>query len=49
MRSATSLPSTHPAAPLPITRNDAASASAGGSPRAEKLARRKTGIHVHIA
>src|SRR5262245_552030 len=40
---------TQPAAPQPITRNDATSASAGLLPRWAKLARIMNGIQVHIA
>ena len=49
MRSATRPAITQPAAPAPMTRNDAASAKNGGSPLALRLARIITGAHVHIA
>src|SRR2546425_7440149 len=48
-RSAISPATTHPAAPQPITRNEATSASDESLWRYDKLARIMKGIHVHIA
>src|SRR5712692_3849342 len=48
-RSAISPAITHPAAPQPITRNEATSASDGSLLRSDKLARIMNGIQVHIA
>src|SRR5688572_6509219 len=48
-RSASKPAMTQPAAPLPITRNEPASAQDGSLPRIERLARIITGIQVHIA
>src|SRR5258708_4967968 len=48
-RSAINPAMTQPAAPQPITRNEATSASEGSLLRIDKLARIINGIHGHIA
>src|SRR5438128_976244 len=49
IRSAINPAMTQPAAPQPITRNEATSASDGSLLREERLARIMNGTHVHIA